>query len=116
MAFCHKCGSEIAGDTTFCPFCGVSTENTPVDAIADPTEFDNTLNMPFPDAVEAKAENAKPVEELSTNDGAANLSAPPNRVEADSDPSLIGSDEKVITNEIADSSEASANEVHEPGE
>ena len=82
MAICHKCGSEIAEDTVFCPFCGVSIESV-VDADIDPAEFDNTLNMPFAEAEKLKAD-------IVVESG-------------DSQP--VVPDEKVITNDIAPSEE-----------
>ena len=52
MSICHKCGSEIAEDESFCPLCGVSDIGL--------SEYDNTLNMPFPDDVKIEAEKPMP--------------------------------------------------------
>ena len=53
MILCPKCVSEIADDSSFCPLCGIS--------ISDPSDYENTLNMPFPDEVKIKE---KPIPDI----------------------------------------------------
>lgn len=78
MVICHKCNSEIAEDAAFCPLCGVSTaENVVdpdvvlVDTDIDLLEYENTLNMPFPENVKIEAE--KPIPDI----GEKTLEDPP---------------------------------------
>jgi len=48
MALCHECGSEVAENDVFCPFCGISLKPIQVeDGEADPA-FESTIVMSTP--------------------------------------------------------------------
>jgi serine/threonine-protein kinase len=107
MAICHKCNSEIAEDQSFCPFCGVATEDV-IEAPADLPDFDNTLNMPFADAVKIQAEQAESPIDLETRGIDQN--------NGDKDSPVSAPEEKVITNDIAPSDEIPSADVISSGE
>src|SRR5215212_4418558 len=46
MALCHECGSEVAGNDQFCPYCGIALQ---VDAAPqDDAAFESTIIMQPP--------------------------------------------------------------------
>ncbi len=46
MAFCHECGSEVATNDTFCPYCGIAIQNS-AEQLSPETDLD-------PDSAEQK--------------------------------------------------------------
>src|SRR5947209_11105980 len=44
MITCHQCGSEVAENDAFCPYCGISLQ--PVAVPAEEDEFASTIIMP----------------------------------------------------------------------
>ena len=55
MALCHECGSEVAENDVFCPFCGISLNPIEVeDGETDPA-FESTIVMSSPSPNEAPA-------------------------------------------------------------
>ena len=108
MTLCYKCQSEITEDALFCPHCGVSEPVEPAPK-EDPSEFDNTLNMPFSDAVRLKVEQTeRPAPDL----GAETLAHPmavARAVAPDTKQSEESSPRK-ITNDIDPAHEGSTTE------
>ena len=37
MSYCHECGSEVAPDDVYCPYCGISLQNAPDAALSSST-------------------------------------------------------------------------------
>jgi len=54
MNTCHQCGSEVAENDAFCPYCGISLQ--PVAVPAENDEFASTIMMPQVQQDEAQAE------------------------------------------------------------
>lgn len=48
MALCHECGSEVAENDIFCPFCGISLEPISLGGAETAAEFENTVIMSLP--------------------------------------------------------------------
>ena len=49
MNTCHQCGSDVAENDAFCPFCGISLQ--PVNVPAEDDEFASTIIMAPDEAV-----------------------------------------------------------------
>src|SRR3954449_2643608 len=54
MTTCHQCGSEVADNDVFCPYCGLSLQAVPVPAEED--EFASTIMMPQAEAASKVAD------------------------------------------------------------
>ncbi len=127
MTLCFKCGSEIAESGQPCPLCGALSDNS-VHSEASSADLENTLNMPFSDAIDLAVEHYPPdigektLEDPTSAEVAANAKTlesenldefvPPSIELSASD--LIPDDsqeEKVITNDIGPSDEIHGAEV-----
>src|SRR5262252_6958121 len=60
MTTCHQCGSEVAENDVFCPFCGISLAPVAVPD-AENDEFASTIMMPLPDKSAKAVEHTAPV-------------------------------------------------------
>ncbi len=67
MAYCHECGSEVAENEVFCPFCGISlqpivVENDEEDALS------STIVIPHPEKTENTADRVTEDSKAETAD------------------------------------------------
>lgn len=46
MISCHECGSDVAEDTVFCPYCGISLEPVAIGETKQDESLDSTIMMP----------------------------------------------------------------------
>ncbi len=117
MTTCYKCGSEIAEDQSFCPFCGVSTIVALDNGESDVPVFDNTLNMPFADALKIEMENAEdPTLNSEEKSGNAGNTHGLDQIDETGGLPLTPPEEKVIINDIAPSEVSPAPETAESAE
>lgn len=65
MALCHECGSEVAENDVFCPFCGISLKPIEIDDGQHDPAFESTIVM-TPDA--PPGETGAPAENAAGND------------------------------------------------
>lgn len=61
MAYCHDCGSQVADQDIFCPYCGVSLEPVSLSGSNSDPAFENTISNEEP-PVEAANDSAPPVD------------------------------------------------------
>lgn len=84
MALCHECGSEVAENDQFCPFCGIALLTASPEA-EDDAAFESTIIMPPPPkaatAEETPAPENKPAEPA--------IEEPPGRDDFDDVPTPI---------------------------
>lgn len=101
MPLCYTCHSEITDDASFCPHCGVQMETVK----KEPSEYEMTLNMPYPVDVQAEAERLESPpqdigEETLEDPVAGEAAIRSDTLESESLPDL--QPENVITNDIED--------------
>lgn len=64
MITCHECGSEVAENDAFCPFCGISLQPVAIPGISTEDEFAATIAMssikPQQKSVDIPASNEQP--------------------------------------------------------
>ena len=62
MPLCKECGSEVAENDQFCPYCGIAMESAAPEEPVDDLAFQSTIMMPPPDTRSAAPANEKPRE------------------------------------------------------
>jgi serine/threonine-protein kinase len=45
MSYCHECGSEVAQDDVYCPYCGIALQNAPAVSTTTVATPDNSLPL-----------------------------------------------------------------------
>ncbi len=111
MTYCHECGSEVAENDVFCPFCGISLRPIAVAGSEDEAAFESTIIMPLPEkANAASAESAQSGEIDSSGATPADDSTLPDTLEK-----IEGEDEELPNIELAED-EAAADESAFPTE
>jgi len=61
MNICHQCGSEVAENDAFCPFCGISLQ--PVAVSVEDDEFASTIMMPQAEPSEVHGDESEVLKE-----------------------------------------------------
>lgn len=94
MTFCHECGSEVAENDAFCPYCGITLHPIEVPPDQEEEAFASTIMMPLPKSSKINGA-AEPIADISTEAHENNVSAVPAVAAEDTkpDPSVNDMDE-----------------------
>jgi serine/threonine-protein kinase len=68
MTYCHECGSEVAENDVFCPYCGITLQPVVVGG-DDDAAFESTIMMPKPGA--SSTDIPVPAREIKSGQGNA---------------------------------------------